>query len=171
MAAILATPPTPAIVRDRPTFHRSQGAEVTNEGVRYRTWCKHTDATVAVLDDANRVCRTIALDAEGDGYFSGVDPEGKAGDLYKYRFGDSELWPDPASRFQPAGVHGPSMVIDSEYPWSDDAWIPPTLSELVIYEIHVGAFTREGTFRAAIERLPHLAALGVTAVELMPVGD
>src|SRR3954470_1060424 len=171
MAAILATPPTPAIVRDRPTLHRSQGAEVTKEGVRYRTWCKHTHVTVAILDDAHRVCRTIELEAEGDGYFSGVDPAGQAGDLYKYRFGDSELWPDPASGFQPAGVHGPSMVIDPRFDWRDETWTRPQLSDLVIYEVHIGSFTPAGSFRSAIQRLPHLVALGVTAIEIMPIAD
>ncbi len=171
MPASLAANSTADILRDRPKFRRSQGAEVTDEGVRYRTWCKHREVTVAILDDGDRVRRTVALDADGDGYFSGLDPAGQAGDRYKYRFGESQLWPDPASRFQPAGVHGPSMVVDPRFDWRDGEWIRPQLSELVIYEIHIGAFTRAGTFRGAIERLPHLAALGVTAIEIMPIGD
>jgi maltooligosyltrehalose trehalohydrolase len=149
----------------------SQGAEVTEFGVRYRTWCEHDKVEAVILDESERIRRIIPFEAEGDGYFGGYDAEGKPGDFYKYRLGGSDLWPDPASRFQPAGVHGPSMVIDPQYPWQDEAWIPPGLPELVIYEIHVGAFTRAGTFRAALDRLPHLAALGVTAVELMPIGD
>ncbi|MFL6590877.1 MAG: malto-oligosyltrehalose trehalohydrolase [Chthoniobacterales bacterium] len=171
MAGFLTTPSTAAILRDRPKFSRSQGAEVADEGVRYRTWCKHDRVTVAVLDDADRVCRTVALEAEGDGYFSGLDAVGQAGDLYKYRFGESQLWPDPASRFQPRGVHGPSMVVDPRFDWRDEGWIRPQLSDLVIYEIHIGTFTQAGTFRAAIERLPHLAALGITAIEIMPIAD
>ena len=90
----------------------SQGAEVAAVGVRYRTWSEHDRVEVVVLDDSNRIQRAVELEAEGDGYLSGFDPQGKPGDLYKYRLGGSELWPDPASRFQPAGVHGPSMVID-----------------------------------------------------------
>jgi maltooligosyltrehalose trehalohydrolase len=155
------------------TAGRSQGAHPTGPpGVVYRTWCKHDRVDVAILDGAHGIRRTIRLKPEGEGYFSGLDQEGRPGDLYKYRFGESNLWPDPASRFQPAGVHGPSMVVDPHhYEWNDHNWTRPDLSELVIYEIHVGAFTEAGTFLAAIDRLPHLIALGVTAIELMPIGD
>ncbi|MEO5720335.1 MAG: malto-oligosyltrehalose trehalohydrolase [Chthoniobacterales bacterium] len=151
---------------------RAQGAEVRADGVRYRTWCKHDRAAVSIVDPAGEILRAIALEADGDGYFSAVDPEGRAGDLYQYRFGDSQGWPDPASRWQPAGVHGPSMVIDaSTYRWSDAAWRPPPVSQLVIYELHVGTFTPAGTFRSAIERLDHVVNLGANAIELMPVVD
>lgn len=153
------------------TAGRSQGAHLTDQGVLYRTWCKHDRVAVAILDETDRVSRTIVLQPEGDGYFTALDPEGGHGDRYKYRFGESNLWPDPASRFQPDGVHGPSMVVDPAFQWRDDAWVPPDVSDLVIYEIHVGTFTEAGTFLAAIERLPHLVALGVTAIELMPIGD
>ena len=151
---------------------RSQGAEVITGGVSYRTWCKHDRAEVVILDGNGEVTRSVSLVGEGNGYFSGIDEAGAAGDLYQYRFGESQPWPDPASSYQPTGVHGPSMVIDpSAYQWNDAQWSPPAFSDLVIYELHVGAFTAAGTFRSAIERLPHLAALGVTAIELMPIGD
>ncbi len=151
---------------------RSQGADVVADGVRYRTWCKHNSADVLILDEAGAVLRTIPLDPEGRGYFSAVDAAGEAGDLYQYRFGESQGWPDPASRFQPAGVHGPSIVVDpTTYDWTDDTWTAPPYTELIIYELHVGTFTPEGTFRGTIERLEHLVALGVNAVELMPLGD
>ena len=114
----------------------------------------------------------LHLSAEAGGYFSGIDTQGAAGDLYQYRFGDSQGWPDPASRFQPFGVHGASAVIDpTAYDWNDAAWSAPAYSELIIYELHVGAFTGDGTFRSAIGRLGHLVALGVSAIELMPVGE
>jgi len=148
-----------------------QGAEVAADGIWYRSWCEHDELEVAILDDANRVSRVVALEPEGGGYFSGVDRLGKAGDLYKYRFGSGDLWPDPASRFQPKGVHGPSMVVDPAYDWRDRSWRRPSPSELIIYEVHIGAFTAEGTFRSAIDRLTHVAALGVTAIELMPLAD
>ena len=78
--------------------------------------------------------------------------------------------PDPRSRFQPEGVHGPSEIVDPQaYVWADEGWRPPPLRDLIIYELHVGTFTEEGTFRAAIAQLSELVALGVTAVELMPV--
>lgn len=141
-------------------------------GVRYRTWCKHEETTAVILNSDGKLLRTVPLVAEGQGYFSGVDPDGKVGDLYQYRFGDSQPWPDPASRYQPFGVHGPAMVIDPRsFAWTDAGWTRPALRDLVIYELHVGTFSPGGTFRSAIERLPDLAALGITAMELMPVHD
>jgi maltooligosyltrehalose trehalohydrolase len=151
---------------------RSQGAEVVKGGVSYRTWCKHTEVEALILDEEGEIIRRVALKAEGDGYFSGTDEAGAPGDLYQYRFGDSQPWPDPASCYQPRGVHGPSMVIDpAAFQWKDKRWLAPAYSDLVIYELHVGAFTAAGTFRSAMERLPHLAALGITAIELMPIAD
>lgn len=151
---------------------RSQGAEVVTGGVSYRTWCKHRVVEALILDDAGEIIRRVALNAEGSGYFSGTDESGAPGDLYQYRFGDSQPWPDPASCYQPHGVHGPSMVIEATaYQWNDARWLPPAFSDLVIYELHLGAFTSAGTFRSAIERLPHLAALGINAIELMPIAD
>jgi maltooligosyltrehalose trehalohydrolase len=85
---------------------------------------------------------------------------------------DGTRVPDPASRFQPQDVHGPSEVIDpSAYQWSDSAWRGRPWSDAVLYELHVGTFTEEGTFLAAIEKLDHLVQLGVTAIEIMPVAD
>lgn len=151
---------------------RSQGAELTGQGVHYRTWCKHDRADVLIVDTTGKVLRAIPLTPEADGYFGVMDPAGRAGNLYQYRFGDSQGWPDPASRWQSSGVHGPSMVIDpTEYRWSDQSWSAPPFSQLVVYEIHLGTFTPGGTFRSAIERLDHLVSLGVNAIELMPVAD
>lgn len=151
---------------------RSQGAEVGAGGVRYRTWCKHAAADVLIVDQAGAILRTVALQAEGGGYFHALDPAGRAGDFYQYRFGESPGWPDPASRWQPSGVHGPSAVVDpTTYRWNDDGWTAPPFSQLVIYELHVGTFTPSGTFRGAIERLDHVVRLGATVIELMPVAD
>ncbi|MDQ6626776.1 MAG: malto-oligosyltrehalose trehalohydrolase [Verrucomicrobiota bacterium] len=166
---LLLQPDTPNQVPQR---LRSQGADVVEGGVRYRTWCKHDRADALVVDPSGTIIRVVPLSPQGDGYFSGLDASGAAGDLYQYRFGDSQGWPDPASRFQPLGVHGPSMVVDpGQYQWGDGTWTPPPFSELIIYELHVGTFTPEGTYRGAIARLDHLVALGVTALELMPLGD
>ena len=127
---------------------------------------------MVVVDENGQTLRAIPMVAEGDGYFAATDPKGKAGDRYQYRFGDSQGWPDPASRWQPAGVHGPSMVIDpAAYRWQDEKWTSPPLRDLVIYELHVGTFTPAGSFLSAIERLDDLVALGVNAIELMPVAD
>ncbi|CAN5488727.1 malto-oligosyltrehalose trehalohydrolase [soil metagenome] len=141
-------------------------------GVRYRTWCKHERADALVVDEKGNLLRVIPLQPEGNGYFSAIDEAGRAGDRYQYRFAESRGWPDPASRFQPDGVHGPSLVVDpTRYEWGDHAWSAAPYSELIIYELHVGTFTADGIFRSAIERLDHVVALGVTAIELMQLGD
>ncbi|MEO6871030.1 MAG: malto-oligosyltrehalose trehalohydrolase [Chthoniobacterales bacterium] len=151
---------------------RSQGADLVEAGVRYRTWAPGKEEVEVVIYDANQgTARTIPLHPEGAGYFSGIDGRGAAGDLYKYRFGGQE-WPDPASRFNPSGVHGPSQVIDPrDYEWRDESWSPPSVADLVIYELHIGTFTPEGTFRGAIGKLDHLVRLGINAIEIMPVAD
>ncbi|MDQ6861838.1 MAG: malto-oligosyltrehalose trehalohydrolase [Verrucomicrobiota bacterium] len=140
--------------------------------MRYRTWCKHAHASVVIVDEKKNVCRTVPLESEGGGYFSAIDDEGRTGDLYLYKFGDSQGWPDPASRWQPQGVHGPAMVIDpGKYSWNDHAWQAPPYSELIIYELHIGTFTEAGTFAAALAKLPQLVELGVNAIEIMPLAD
>ena len=151
---------------------RSQGADVVREGgVRYRTWAPGKDVALVVSSAAGGEVRELSLGREPGGYRSAIDPLGRAGDRYKYRF-DGNDWPDPASRFNPEGVHGRAQVVDpSDYTWNDDGWSVPPLSELVIYELHVGTFTPAGTFRGASEKLDHLVGLGVSAIEIMPVAD
>ncbi len=96
--------------------------------------------------------------------------DARAGDRYRFRVDDNAPWPDPCSRWQPDGVHGASMLIDPRrFAWTDAAWRGVPRHRLVIHELHVGTFTADGTFEAATRRLPELADLGVTAVELMPV--
>jgi maltooligosyltrehalose trehalohydrolase len=102
-----------------------------------------------------------------EGLFEGVPP----GSLYLYRLDDQAERPDPASRFQPQGVHGPSQVVDPTFPWQDDGWSGLPLQQYVLYEIHVGTFTGKGTFEAIIGHLDRLKDLGVTALELMPVAQ
>lgn len=98
----------------------------------------------------------------------GIEP----GDLYEYRIGEGASRPDPASHFQPQGVHGPSQVVDhAAFRWTDQAWQGVSMEDFILYEIHVGTFTGDGTLEAAIARLPHLKALGVTAIEIMPVNQ
>ncbi|HXW08426.1 MAG TPA: malto-oligosyltrehalose trehalohydrolase [Vicinamibacterales bacterium] len=95
-----------------------------------------------------------------------------AGDRYGYRLDSGPPRPDPASRFQPEGVHGPSQIVDpAAFSWSDRAWRGPSLCDLIVYELHVGTFTTQGSFIGVRDRLEHLRDLGVTAVELMPVAD
>jgi maltooligosyltrehalose trehalohydrolase len=115
--------------------------------------------------------RMVTMQPEDEGYFAitldGVEP----GALYRYRLDDVTERPDPASRFQPHGVHGPSAVVDPDFAWSDDGWTGLPLEQYVVYELHVGTFTPEGTFEAIIPQLGYLKELGVTAVELLPVAQ
>ena len=151
-----------------------QGADLVTEGVRYRVWAREALQVEALVwtGEEEESPRTVPLALDASGYCHGVDHQGQAGDLYKYRLNGTDAYPDPASRYQPEGVHGRSMVIDpGQFRWHDTEWSPPPLRNLVIYELHVGAFTQEGTFLAAIDKLPHVHQLGATAIEIMPVGD
>jgi maltooligosyltrehalose trehalohydrolase len=106
------------------------------------------------------------------GYWELETNDIRPGTKYLLCAGEGEFRPDPASRFQPAGVHGPSQVWDQEaFSWTDAAWNGIALEETVFYEIHAGTFTPEGTLDAIISRLPHLVSLGINAIELMPVGQ
>lgn len=147
------------------------GAEVVpGVGVNFRVWApKHTAVDVVIEKDGS----AHALQEERGGYFSGTVPGLASGARYRFRLGGGRLVPDPASRFQPEGPYGPSEVVDpSAYRWADRDWNGPASAErLVFYELHVGTFTREGTWAAAAEQLPYLADLGVTAVEVMPLHE
>jgi maltooligosyltrehalose trehalohydrolase len=103
------------------------------------------------------------------GYHQALVEDVEPGSLYLYRLDGQRELPDPASRSQPQGVHGPSQVVDASFPWEDDGWAGRPLADYVIYELHVGTFSTEGTFDAAIPHLSPLSELGITALELMPV--
>jgi maltooligosyltrehalose trehalohydrolase len=125
-------------------------------------------AQVEVELDDRRVC----LDAEPHGYHSGLVPAVEVGMRYVYRLDGGPACPDPASRFQPAGPHGPSEVVDpAAFLWTDDRWPGVTRHGQVLYEMHIGTFTRAGTWDAASRELPELARAGITVVEVMPVAD
>ena len=155
------------------------GADVLpSGGVHFRVWASCRQRVEVVLEGgpghhpgAGPI--TVALEPEGDGYFSGLVPEASAGTLYRYRLdGEAESYPDAASRFQPHGPHGPSQVIDSAaFQWHDQGWRGVPLEGQVIYEMHVGTFTPAGTWEAVIGELPVLAELGVTVLEIMPIAD
>jgi maltooligosyltrehalose trehalohydrolase len=150
----------------------SQGAELQGEGVQFRTWTTgKKKVSVVVLGDHESVVREIPMEREASGYYSAIDPAASPGTLYKYRL-DSNLVPDLASRFQPQGVHGPSEVVDGHsFRWTDAGWKPTALHELLIYELHIGTFTQEGTFEAIAARFDYLKRVGVNAIELMPIAD
>lgn len=144
-------------------------AEVEDAGARFRLWCPKHDRVALRIEGNDGLSPMKAL---GDGWFELETERAGAGALYRFVLADGSVIPDPASRFQPQDVHGPSEVIDpTAYSWSDSDWRGRAWEEAVVYELHVGAFTAEGTFRAAAERLDALAELGITAVELMPIAD
>lgn len=162
------TPRTPGSSPWRGTL----GAVPETSGVRFRAWAPQAHSVEVVLESPDDRPATLTLRKSDDGVFVGAFPEVRVGDRYRYRVDGKGPFPDPASRFQPEGVHGPSEVVDpGAFRWSDQGWKGVGPDELVLYELHVGTFTREGTFLAAIDRLPTLRDLGVTAVELMPVAD
>lgn len=144
------------------------GAEVTGGGVHFRVWAPAQKTVEVVLEDSD----SIALEAEDAGYFSGFASDARAGSRYKYRIAGGELCPDPASRLQPEGPHGPSEVVDAaRFPWTDQNWRGVALPQQVIYEMHVGTFSSLGTWCGAMAELPHLAETGVTVLEVMPVAE
>jgi len=143
------------------TRRRAIGAELTDEGVHFRVWAPEQRAVSVVIEDGPEA----ALEREDGGYFSGSVIAG-AGARYRFRIGD-QLFPDPASRFQPDGPHGPSQVIDPAFPWSEWRGVEPRC----IYEMHVGTFTQGGTFAVAAEKLPLLAEIGINVIEVMPLHE
>ena len=135
-------------------------------GMWFRVWAPY--ATKVELDLAGARHEMTAVDA---GWFETEIAEAEPGMDYGYVLDGGDLLPDPRSGWQPAGIDGPSRIPESFDGWSDGGWTPSPFEDWVLYEMHVGTFTREGTFDAAIERLPHLVDLGITAVELMPVAE
>jgi maltooligosyltrehalose trehalohydrolase len=115
--------------------------------------------------------RLIETQPVGGGYHAAIVHGVPAGATYKYRLDDGHEYPDPASRSQPEGVHGPSQMVESRFDWTDGDWKGLDRERYVLYELHTGAFTAEGTFAGVVSQLDYLAALGVTAIELMPVAQ
>jgi maltooligosyltrehalose trehalohydrolase len=150
--------------------HPEFGAVVVEQGVRFRVHAPLARrVAVTVLDGPARGRYEMACGGE---LWELLLPHAAAGNLYHLTVDDSKPLPDPASRFQPHGVHGPSEIVDpARFTWTDQGWRGPSSAERVLYEVHVGAFTEQGTFGGVMERLPDLRDLGVTAVELMPVAD
>ena len=160
----------PVSIAAAPVRRLPIGAEPQPEGgVHFRVWaplCHELALEIEGLEPA-------ALQSDIDGYFSLWSLPARAGMRYRFRLdrGDAAL-PDPASRFQPDGPHGPSEIVDPEdFDWTDGGWSGVPREQLVIYEMHVGTFTPDGSWEAAARELPALAALGITCLEIMPVAD
>lgn len=149
------------------------GAEVQpGGGAHFRVWAPASPtAAIEFVPGPGQPGRTVPLAAEPHGYFSALVPDVPPGSLYRIKLA-SGSFPDPASRYQPEGPHGPSQVVSpAGFPWTDQAWrgLPP--EGQVIYELHLGTFTREGTWRAAMAELAELKELGVTMIEVMPIAE
>lgn len=143
------------------------GAELTGDGVRFSLWAPSA-ASVTTCTDG----REVEMTRDDDGWHRLQLPGAGAGTLYRYRIDKELLVPDPASRFQPQDVEGPSMVVDpAAFSWGDGDWKGRPWEETVLYEAHVGTATPEGTFAGLAGKLEHLRRLGVTALELLPIAD
>ncbi len=146
------------------------GSQVQPDGsVRFRLFAPAVETVALALSGRER---QIEMQPSGDGWFECITAVAATGSRYRFVLPDGTQVADPVSRFQPEDVAGPSEVINpAGHLWQDGDWKGVPWNEAVIYELHVGAFTPEGTFRAAIEKLDHLQKLGVTVIEIMPIGD
>jgi len=153
------------------------GANILQQGgTHFRVWAPRRRAVAVVIEggaERGSNNRTFELAPDGHGYFSGVIGSVGDGALYRFRLDEGDrLYPDPASRYQPEGPHGPSQVVDPKgFEWTDHVWRGVNPVGQVIYEMHIGTFTREGAWAAAARELDELARLGITVVEVMPVAD
>ena len=147
------------------------GAEYLGNGqCRFCVWAPEVDRVeLRIVSEGGG--EGLLMEKGARGYHRTVADGVGPGALYMYRLDDQRDRPDPASRFQPRGVHGPSQVVDSDFHWQDREWQGLPLASYILYELHVGAFTTEGTFDAIIPYLEELKDLGITAVELMPVAQ
>lgn len=152
------------------------GAKCQN-GCEFTVWAPLLDkVAVEIVNSQGEATALLPMHKDDRGYWHAASSGLKAGTLYRYQIEDEQggeaSWPDPASRYQPQGVHGPSEVVDhSEYDWQDSSWQGIPLYEYIIYELHIATFTPEGTFESAIARLQDLVDLGITAIEIMPVAQ
>ena len=143
------------------------GAQLTADGVRFRLWAPRANTVSLQLGAGSQ----IPMDPEPGGWFSLTTVNAGPGVRYRYLV-DRQPFPDPASRHQPEGVHGPSEVVDpAAYDWTDLGWRGRPWEETVLYELHLGTFSDTGDFAGAIQHLDHIAELGATAVELMPIAE
>ena len=146
------------------------GAEVDQDRVHFRVWAPKRKRVKVLLEGSGE---EIELTPEPNGYFAGYSSSGRDGDRYRLLLDlDPQPYPDPASRFQPEGPHGPSQIVDpARFHWSDAGWPGVDRRGQVIYEMHIGTFTPEGTWEAARAQLPELRNAGITLLEVMPIAD
>jgi malto-oligosyltrehalose trehalohydrolase len=147
------------------------GAQYREDGTtRFRLWAPAAKKISVSL--AGKTAIDLPIQPSEGGWFELVTDAAPPGSEYQFRIDDQQLVPDPASRFQPHDVHGPSAVVDTQkFEWSDEKWRGRPWHEAIIYEVHVGAFSPLGTFAGVTARLDYLVDLGISALELMPVAD
>lgn len=157
------------MVRMSPSPHPELLGAVSMDGTaRFRVWAPQARRTDVLFEGEDY--QPFALTCDAGGYFSGATRTSAR--LYKYRVDDAGPWPDPCSRFQPRGVHGPSLLVDpNAFQWSDTNWPGVGIERQVIYELHIGTFTPEGTFDAAATKFEYLRDLGITVLEVMPIAE
>jgi malto-oligosyltrehalose trehalohydrolase len=147
------------------------GAQLTEAGVRFRLWAPDA-RRIDVMLQADGKERALAMQGLAGGWFELVSPDARPGSLYRLRIDGDIAVADPASRFNPLDAQGPSAVVDPcAFSWPDGAWRGRPWHEAVVYELHVGTFTAEGTFAGVERRLDYLAELGISVIELMPIAD
>ena len=158
-------------IRNGLNWQLDLGATILGDGrVFFRVWAPRVHEVAVIL--LHRGGAAVPLAVAGDGYFSGVIEGITKEEPYLYLLDREITRPDPASRCQPDGVHGPSWIVATDrFIWNENGWTGIPLEEYIIYELHVGTFTSQGTFDGVISRLDYLADLGITAVELMPVAQ
>ncbi|HEV2073277.1 MAG TPA: alpha-amylase family glycosyl hydrolase, partial [Thermomicrobiales bacterium] len=153
------------------SWHPAFGAQMEDGGVRFSVWAPNAETVDLELLE-NNLSRTVQMTGDADGRFETLVPDIGAGARYLYRLDGGDGRPDPYSRFQPEGVHGPSEVVDPHrFTWTDSEWRGITPEGIVVYELHIGTMTPGGTFLSLIDELAELKSLGVTAIELMPVAQ
>lgn len=138
------------------------------EKIKFRTWAPEADSVEVVFKENKE---PLILSKDEKGYWEGVSKSARPGTLYKYRINNKEEYPDPASKSQPEGVHSWSEVVSETFNWKDGSWKGLSLDKMIIYELHVGTFTPEGTFEAIIKKLDYLEELGVNTIEIMPISQ
>lgn len=146
------------------------GANIVEEGVLFAVWAPEHDRVRVIVDDEFGE-RTLDMSIDDRGVWSVVDSRAVAGSRYAFLPGDEPETPDFYSRSQPDGVHARSEVIDPTFAWTDKGWRGISADEVIIYELHVGTYTQEGTWDALIEQIPAMQELGVTVLEIMPVSE
>jgi malto-oligosyltrehalose trehalohydrolase len=143
------------------------GPEINEHAVMFRLWAPLAEQVLVQIEQRGQ----WAMQPGKDGWHVAEVSHARVGDRYSFLLPDGTKIPDPASRFQPDDVHGPSELIDPSFEWQTQGWKGRRWEEMVIYELHVGAFTEAGTFLSTIEKLDHLQRLGITAMQLMPIAD